>query len=491
MREIKIENTKGIKKLVFHFPDEKGVYLLVGANGVGKTTLLTCMERICNPLAFAKGFTTTKSWNEVDQFANATIQYTTDTACVRFRKKTAKWAPTPKRGSSAILSTFGFSSVIFIRADAGRIAINQDDLRAGNFVAADREIKSILNSLMETNKYSHLMRLRNANGRGRQATFFYVVQDSNGVYSEKRFSTGELALLRLVEQLQNVDENALILLDEAELALHPRVQTNLIKYLCDKARDKNITIFVSTHSPAMIKTVSKEHIIKLNDQGNGTIHVVTPCYPASAIGCVDFESSSIFDYIFFVEDDMPRTILKAFLKRYIVLEPDHATALTSIIPVGGYFQTADMAVRTRQQVFSQSKVYALLDQDAFENIEENAQFNALYTAHRDIIRSLTFTPEVWIIEKLVAAENDFKRDIRTRFHAELDSIFASEPYRDCSSTNPRKLAKKQLSVVLDAFCAFSGDNSSCVEISLIDLILSHTPDAETRQVLGPILGMRN
>ena len=47
----------------------------MGANGVGKTTLLICMERICNPHVFARGFTTTKAWNEVVQFRNVSIEY--------------------------------------------------------------------------------------------------------------------------------------------------------------------------------------------------------------------------------------------------------------------------------------------------------------------------------------------------------------------------------------------------------------------------------
>ena len=145
MREIRVENTKGIKELTFTFPDKSGVYLLVGANGVGKTTLLICMERICNPHAFARGFTSTKTWNEVDQFKDASIKYTTERTCVCFRKRTAKWAPTPKKRSSELLKTFGFNNVIFIRADPGRISISQDDLREGNLVAADREVKETLN----------------------------------------------------------------------------------------------------------------------------------------------------------------------------------------------------------------------------------------------------------------------------------------------------------------------------------------------------------
>lgn len=204
MKKILIENTKGIRRLEFAFPEAPGVYLLAGANGVGKTTLLICMERICNSLAFARGFSTARYLNAVDQFENASILYETSDMRIRFRKKTARWAPTPRTGSSSLLQSFGYSDVIFVRADSKRIDISQDDLRAGRFVAADSEIKDTLNALMETQKYSRLMRLRNTNGRGRQASYYYTIKEADRMYySEKRFSTGELALLRLVEQLKN------------------------------------------------------------------------------------------------------------------------------------------------------------------------------------------------------------------------------------------------------------------------------------------------
>ena len=99
-------------------------------------------------------------------------------------------------------------------------------------MAADANIKQDLNRIFETNKFNNLRRLRNANGRGRHATFFYVIRENNGrYYSEKRFSTGELAVLRLVEKLVSVENNAMVLLDEAEMALHPRIQKNLLDYL--------------------------------------------------------------------------------------------------------------------------------------------------------------------------------------------------------------------------------------------------------------------
>ena len=94
MKKITIENTKSIRHLEFTLPEQKGVYLLVGANGAGKTTLLVCLDRICNPNGFARGFSASKSFGAVDQYNNATIKYemTDPDICLLFRKKTARWA---------------------------------------------------------------------------------------------------------------------------------------------------------------------------------------------------------------------------------------------------------------------------------------------------------------------------------------------------------------------------------------------------------------
>lgn len=82
-----------------------------------------------------------------------------------------------------------------------------------------------------------------------------------------------MALVRLVERIEGVNDNALILLDEAELALHPRVQVNLLNYLKKSARE-NLCVFVSTHSPTMIKAVNKENIYLLKQNVDGTINVI-------------------------------------------------------------------------------------------------------------------------------------------------------------------------------------------------------------------------
>lgn len=489
MRSILIENTKGIRRLEFSLPDKKGVYIIVGTNGAGKTTLLTCLDRICNPLAFARGFDTSRLTHEIDQYRRASITYVVDNASVRFKKGKAKWGPTPKKGSRDLLGRFGFSTSVFIHADAKRIDINQAALRDGDFVAAAPDIKQSLNTLFETDKYSRLMRLRNRNGRGRHATFFYVICDKNGeYYSEKRFSTGELALLRLVDSLQNIEANSLVLLDEAEMALHPRIQVNLIKYLNQIAHDKDITVFISTHSPTIIKSVEKEQIIILEEcDAPGELRATTPCYAARAIGCVDFETSTTFDYIFFVEDERARSIIKHTLNRYFYFTPEQATASTSIIPVGGFYETANMAVQTRNQVFARANVFAIVDEDAFEDMDNKPKFRQLYAAHRDLIFGMSFTPEVFLVDRFENADNTLKNKIRRRFHAECFQIVGCADYQACNAQNPRKLAKDRYDIILDRLCASSGDPLEIVNDSLIYIIVEQMQQGEIKRIWGPII----
>lgn len=51
MKKIIIENIRNIRHLEFEMPSP-GLHILTGKNGVGKTTLFTCISRICNSNAY-------------------------------------------------------------------------------------------------------------------------------------------------------------------------------------------------------------------------------------------------------------------------------------------------------------------------------------------------------------------------------------------------------------------------------------------------------
>lgn len=490
MRQIKIEKTKNIQKLTFEIPKNKGVYLLVGSNGTGKTTLLTCLDRICNPYAFATNFTSANNANDIDQYSSSSIEYITENAHIKFRKGTRRWACTPRINSSSLLKReFGFEDTIFIKADSKRIDVPQEEIRSGNFVDVENTIIESLNKIFETTKYKNLKRLRNVNGRGKNSTYFYILKDGRKYYSEKRFSTGELAIIRLVERLLETAPKSLILLDEAEMALHPRIQKNLLDFLNEKAIEKDLLIIISTHSVTMIKSTHRNNIMLMeNDDANNTL-IYTPCYPAKAIGCVDFESNIVFDTIFFVEDEMARLILKAMLAKYVDINPQVKSMMYCIVPVGGYEQTALLAKNTRHQLFERSNVYALLDEDAFtDSLEHNQKFKQLYDKNKDLIFSLRCTPETWLIEQLERKDAKLDSCIRSKYHCEIYDIINDKRYIDCKAANSRKLCKQKMDVVLEILEGKCGNSQEAILHSFVDMLIEREMNnGIIQEVLAPLL----
>ncbi|OCN02995.1 hypothetical protein A7X67_06215 [Clostridium sp. W14A] len=491
MKTITIEKTKSIQHLKFTIPQSHGVYLLVGANGSGKTTLLVCLERICNPNGFARGFSASKSFEAVDQYKNSSIKYEMDDPpiCLLFRKKTARWAVSPK-GKSGLLSYFGFSSSVFIKADSNRINITEDEIRTGTFEPADAQIKQVLNELFETNKFTNLKRLKNSNGRGRTTRYFYVIREgADQYYSEKRFSTGELALLRLVEKISNVESNALVLIDEAEMALHPRVQKRLLDYLKRIATEKHITVFISTHSITMIKATPKSNILLLESEGRGRYHITTPCYPAKAIGSVDYMDNVIYDAVFFVEDDMARLLFKKMLKVCCEVDRRFSTITNCIIPVGGYEQTSLLAINTNTQLLGKSYVCAVLDADVFsEALQTNKKMQKIYEMHQSIIFNLGCTPEIWMIEKLENGDVQVLTALRERFHYEVTTVIHSYEYLSCNSSKPRKLAKQKMDVVIKQFSEACGDSREIVLDAFAQILIDKAYSiGQIRAIVAPIL----
>lgn len=483
LKSITIRNTKGIKQLTFDFPKSSGVYLLVGPNGCGKTTLLVCIDRICNPYAFARGFSASRYGSGFDEYINSEIEYNIDDSCVLFRKKVSKWSASPRKNNKAILDKYGYSKSIFIKADSKRIDATQDEIKTGSKELADPKLIEALNEIFETDKFSNLRKLKVGQGRGKTPKRFNIIKDGRSYYSEKRFSTGEIAIIRLIESIQNAPNNAIILLDEAEMALHPRVQTNLIRFLNNNAKEKNFTVIVSTHSPTLIKNALPQNIY-LFDDNNGNVSMITPCYPAHALGGIDYEDSKIYDYIFFVEDEMARYALKHMLKRYMSIDENCSTAMYSIVPVGGYEQTAEFTVKTKTQLFSQSKIFALLDEDAFE--ANNKKLEIMVNENKGIILNLGFTPEVYFIETLINADSRLKQRFREEYRCEISTVLKSPEYIKCSSPKPRKKAKKQFDVFIKKCSESSGENNEIIQNSLISLIVGELKDYEIKKTLSTV-----
>ena len=460
---ITIKNTKRIKNLTFFMPSKAGVYLLVGGNGAGKTTILTCLHRICVGNAFFNGFRVAAEHDCIDRYEAAAITYTgSDKRSVTFRKREQRWVSQPKANKD-ILASFGFRSASFFKADATRLSVTQEEIRQGQYVKADDEVKQALNDIFDTNKFSALERLKIPNGKGKNSTFFYIIKEGkNNYYSEKRFSTGELAIIRLVEKLVKAEEQSLILLDEAELALHPTVQLRLLDYLRRMSSEKQLTVFVSTHSTTMIRATRP----------------VTPCYPAYAMGFIDELDNNAPDFIFCVEDDMAQLILRELLRQYIATQPREQLRRLQyrIIPIAGWQQTLQFVQNSQKMLFSGSCVRAVLDADVFDPESEDSEDTAerkqkTLAQFPGIAYNLGVTPEVALVAALEKPSVDVIAFIRDRFFTDIAAYTQSAEYRDCKKDKPRALAKKKLQLILSTLEAHCAQSKDAILAQLVPMLL--------------------
>lgn len=98
--KLTIENLKNIQHLEFEIP-QRGAYLLTGSNGVGKTSLLTCLSRLRNSGAFQRGFRSSLH-PSLDSHRGATVKYEIDENSVTYTYVEERWAPLPRKNSGLL-----------------------------------------------------------------------------------------------------------------------------------------------------------------------------------------------------------------------------------------------------------------------------------------------------------------------------------------------------------------------------------------------------
>lgn len=485
MSKITIERVKNIERLEFELPNSKGVYLLAGSNGVGKTSLMVCLYRLGYSSAFADNFKSPNQVSYIDTFNDTQITYSTSKGSVYFSKVNQNWASKPQNMKKIIFDDFGFSQVIFIKADGARLQATTKELEERPPRKADANIIDGMNQIFETDKYNELKSIKIGQGRARE--IYLIKVGRQGFYSEKQFSLGELLVLKIVRLILKAQAGALVLIDEIEMALHPRVQRRLINYLEEIAIQKNLKVIISTHSATMIKSVSKERLILLEQdiKNKSIIHTITPCYPSRALQNVDFEASIPPDYIFLVEDENAQIVLEEMISR-VYKESTITKARWSIVPIGGYREVVNFLKRVDKTLFRDISVTAFLDKDVED---EQQEYLSGLGDERQAVRFLPCTPEVGIINLLM--DNIFQmntefKDFST-YTVDISQIIEEEGYTRLNKQSVRDLAKDQLEYIVQSISTVLGKNKSDVRRMLYSFYVSKLSIGELKSRLLPVI----
>jgi ABC-type lipoprotein export system ATPase subunit len=422
-RRITIEGLKQIDKLIFDVP-EPGVHVLSGANGTGKSSLLACLLRLGLPNAFQASFRTSKISTALDNFTNAKITYEVNNSSVRYQHSGVRWEPTPKR-ESKLVASFGFSSVIFAAANSERIEPRAEDFIPQRVRDASQTLKHAAKLILADAKFDNLKLINVRRGVGAEAFLLPDAQSTTtrrrAYFSEKNFSLGELCVLKLLRQLDTCPDGSLVLIDELELALHPRAQIRLFRHLEEVSRVKTLTTIFSTHSVSLIKSVDRSKLYFV-DRIGGRTELIQGCYPTYALGQLALDEERTPDVALFVEDEQAQFIVQSLIRQ--LLQSDFqglAKPAVVVVPVGPITSVLAFLPRASSLLPDSVRKHAILDHDAYGeylapleaagNHIELAKFQRV----RNQIGFLPWTPEVGICQDLAANVEQSERALRAYF----------------------------------------------------------------------------
>ena len=350
------------------------VTVISGTNRSGKTSFL--MAIACSHYNFTRrkvenGNVVRAKWSDVMRFTSKDTQSHDWTYYVTYREKkvvvadkrgqrkvnTKKWNGVAKKegqiGHPLYAGDSSGRHVCFI--DMNRISpgrhLSNSYFQKARFSASKQltkgaEIEEYLSYVFEKNI---TVKLISKAGDG----FVYEL-NANGNYSSFNTASGEDAVLNMLVDILAMPNESLVLIDEIEIGLHPKLQRRLMDVIFRIARKNKIQFILTTHSYAIMDSVEQSSRIFI-DIRNGIVEVKQDITTEEVLTRIDserFPRASVY-----VEDDISEAIVRKAVSMLNVEYPGFAR-LVCVVPVGPANMTYDY-FKNRQR---------LADRDRFHRI---------------------------------------------------------------------------------------------------------------------------
>lgn len=313
---LKFHPFRHISDLSIHF--NHPISVISGTNRSGKSTVL--MALACSHLDFRKrnlqnGKLERQTWSSLMKFTSHDNQKKDWTYFIKYKfgkkieikkgqrkLRSQKWNGIGKKESQfkgrqvvfidldRIMPARNFGNTIFNLAKSGTLSAIS--------VAKVTEIEKYLSYILE--EKFHLNKITKHLDKD---IFKY---GNIHEYSSYNAATGEEVLTKIIIDCVEAMGNALILIDEVEMGLHPKIQRRLIQVLYNIARNDQKQFIITSHSPTILSSLpskSRVFIEKDNTNKYKSIHGISVSaalskmdslsYPLVDLYCEDIESKKI------------------------------------------------------------------------------------------------------------------------------------------------------------------------------------------------------
>jgi len=293
------------QRVDFGFP----IVALVGENGSGKSTVLQAAASAYKG-ADQKGDLYASDFfpdTPFERIQGATIRFSfrqgAQSQTRTVRKPTDRWRGNPQRPERPV-EYIDLSRIQPVGARVGYSKLLKANVTEGSHTPFDPARLARLSQIMGKGYSKAGISLTNVDARRPVP----VVELNQSRYSGFHSGAGEIAAAELIAA--DYPRYGLVLVDEVETSLHPRAQRRLIRDLAVVARENELQIILTTHSPYILAELPPEGRIYLLE-GVGGKSVVTGVSPDFAMTRMDEEQHPECDV--YVEDARAATTAQEVL----------------------------------------------------------------------------------------------------------------------------------------------------------------------------------
>ena len=383
---LNIEKIKNIEKFEYTFSFDKGMYALVGENGVGKSTVMSAIASVVYRQTLKK-----LGEAELCNDSKITLRCSDQETVWNYNATTKKLVP-----SDLSIQFYGIYEGSVFTGTRFEDMKNLDDLLLdSDFVAklvpVSNELKDTLSYILHGEKghYPDLYKLKNMDivREYKLANMPYFLKLPNGkLISKYKMSSGECMLVSLLnfinssalkpEQIRHphrvLSLKLFAFIDEVELALHPSSIDRLMEYLQEMIVKKDLTVLFSSHSSELIRKLNPRNIFYMKNEG-GVGKIISPCYPQYAIRSLYNHDG--YDCTILVEDKVAEIIIRKLIADYRT----NNNLLINVLPVGSWSNTLELQRNfCEQNILGRDKfTFSIIDGDVIDDVNKNANYKAL------------------------------------------------------------------------------------------------------------------